>query len=72
MGDLNMVRVASRAAAIAGDANAAYWVQDGATIRHLTGTIHDQFCQLADALGYRVERIGDGINTGKPVVAGGV
>lgn len=31
------------------------------------------FLKLAEALGYRVERIRpDGINTGKPVVAGGV
>jgi hypothetical protein len=31
-----------------------------------------EFRLLAEALGYRVERITDGINTGKPVVAGGI
>ena len=33
---------------------------------------HSSFRKLAAAMGYRVERIGDGINTGKPAVAGGI
>lgn len=33
---------------------------------------HSSFLRLAHAMGYRVSPIGDGINTGKPVVAGGV
>ena len=37
-----------------------------------TEMAHSCFHKLAAAMGYRVERIGGEINTGKPAVAGGV
>ncbi len=72
MADLNMIRIARRAESLAGYANAAYWVEDDNANRHLEESIDDDFRALANFLGYRVERITDGVNTGKPVVAGGV
>jgi hypothetical protein len=56
MRDLNMVRVASRAAQIAQDANAVYWADQKSTEIHLRKTIDDMFRQLAESLGYSIEK----------------